>query len=268
MMLRRAALLALFFLLCDIICTAKSSEARYWPKMIPSTQNKSDSKTSWLQDDNDNIVHQADRRRRIRHNNLSCTTTSCRCKFFIWNFISYIKFKETTSQVKENTIEGLGGRRFVRVKPGSLLERWYPQLRANQLKVDGCFLCGYSFREHLEFWWWCKKQRTTGGGYSKFESVIGEGSRSDNKHHSSHSKYVDELGANKRKRHHKGLEVRKSFEGDFSYVVPPFDPLADGQPKRVWTVLLLALARTAALVRLEDLIWLDRIEYLKSEGVV
>ena len=257
-MLRRAEALIALFLLCGekIMCMAKPSEAP-WPAMSSSTQMKSDSRTSWLQDDN-NIDD-----RRIKHNNSHCTT-SCRCKFFMWDFISYIKFKETTSQVKENTIEGLGGKRFVRVKPGSVLERWYPQLRANQLKVDGCFLCGHSFRDHLEYWWWCKKSST--GGYSNFESVIGEGI-SDNKRHSFHNKYVNELDVNKLERHHKGLEVRTSFEGGLSYGVPPFDPFADGNSKRVWTVLMLALARTAALVRLDDLIWLDRIEYLKSEGV-
>jgi len=253
MLLCRATLLALL-VFCGVgnmtICTAIT------------TQIKPDSKTkTWLENDDYNtIVYQADRRRTRQY--IPCTTTSCRCKIFIWNFVSYIKFKETISQVKENTIEGLGGKRFVRVKPGSVFARWYPQLRANQLKVDGCFLCGHSFREHLEFWWWCKKRST--GGYSKFETVIGD-SISDDKHY---RKYVDELGVNKRTKHHKGLEVRTSFEGGISYVIPPFDPLADGKPKRVWTVLMLALARTAALVRLEDLIWLETIEFIKSESVV
>mmetsp|Transcript_3169 Transcript_3169/g.5557 ORF Transcript_3169/g.5557 Transcript_3169/m.5557 type:complete len:264 (-) Transcript_3169:229-1020(-) len=260
MILLRRATLILLFLLCGgvkINCTAIPSSTA-WPTLGSSKQIKPDSSTC-LHDDDNSIAD----KRRTKHN-ISCTT-SCRCKFFLWNFISYIKFKETTSLVKENTIEGLGGKRFVRVKPGSLLERWYPQLRANQLKTDGCFLCGHTFREHLEYWWWCKKGRSN-GGYSKFESVIGDGG-SDNEHDSFHSKYVDELGTNKQKRGHKGLEVRTSFEGGVSYVVPPFDPLVDGKPKRVWTVMVLALARTSALVRLEDLIWLERIEYLKSKGV-
>ena len=252
-MLRRVALI-LFLLICHdvtIFCVAMPSS--YWPTLGSTLQTKSDSSLAWLHDDNSRAT-----KARARHNNISCTTTSCRCKFFLWDFISYIKFRETTALVKENTIEGLGGKRFVRVKPGSLLERWYPQLRANKLKTDGCFLCGHTFREHLEYWWWCKKR--SNGHYSKFESVIGEGG-SD----SFHSNYVDESGATKRKKEHKGLEVRTSFEGGVSYVVPPFNPLADGKPKRVWTVMLLALARTSALVRLEDLIWLERLEYLKSK---
>lgn len=263
-MLCRVALIPLF-LLCwkvNIICTAMPPSHNNWPTLHSSTQIEPDSK-KWMHDDHsidDNKLSRA-----AKHNNIPpCTKTSpsfCRCKFFLWNFISYIKFKETTSLVNENTIEGLGGKRFVRVKPGSLLERWYPQLRTGQLKTDGCALCGHSFREHLEYWWWCKKR--SNGGYSKFESVVGEGGSN-----SFYSKYVDQSGANKQKRDHKnGLEVRKSFDGGISYIVPPFNPLVDGKPKRVWTVLMLALARTSALVRLEDLIWLERMEYLKSKGV-
>mmetsp|Transcript_595 Transcript_595/g.771 ORF Transcript_595/g.771 Transcript_595/m.771 type:complete len:258 (-) Transcript_595:514-1287(-) len=257
-MLCRVALITLFLLCCKarIICSAMPPSNNNWPTLMnSSTQIEPDSR-KWMHDD-----HNIDDKLflRARHNNIPCTTSSfsCRCKFFLWNFISYIKFKETTSLVNENTIEGLGGKRFVRVKPGSLLERWYPQLRAGQLKTDGCALCGHSFREHLEYWWWCKKR--SNGGYSKFESVVGEGG-SD----SFYSKYVDVSGE---RDHDKGLEVRTSLDGGISYVVPPFNPLVDGKPKRVWTVLMLALARTSALVRLEDLIWLEkRNEYLKSKG--
>lgn len=257
-MLCRVALITLFLLCCKvkIICTATPNN---WPTLNSSTQIEPDS-TNWMHDD-----HSIDDNKllRARHKNTPCSTSSCRCNFFLWNFISYIKFKETTSLVNENTIEGLGGKRFVRVKPGSLLERWYPQLRAGQLKTNGCALCGHSFPEHLEYWWWCKK-RSSNEDYSKFESVIGEGG-SD----SFYSKYVDQSGDNKHKRdHNKGLEVRTSFDGGISYVVPPFNPLEGGKPKRVWTVLILALARTSALVRLEDLIWLEkRMEYLNSKGV-
>jgi len=252
-MLHKVALTSLFLLCLDVtIIFSVAMPSSNWPTLGSSTQIKSDSRAR-IHDDN----NRADKTH-ARQNNISCTTTSCRCKFFLWNFISYIKFKETTVLVKENTIEGLGGKRFVRAKPGSLLERWYPQLRANKLKTDGCFLCGHSFREHLEYWWWCKKRSNE--DYSNFESVIGEGG-SD----SFHSNYVAESGTIKRKREPKGLEVRTSFEGGVSYVVPPFNPLADGKPKHVWTVMLLALARTSALVRLEDLIWLERIEYLKTK---
>ena len=55
--------------------------------------------------------------------------------------------------------------------------------------------------------------------------------------------------------------------GCISEMEVTFDPLVDGKPKRVWTVMVLALARTSALVRLEDLIWLERIEHLKSKVV-
>jgi len=257
-MKHRAALITLFLLCCKvkIICTAMPPSSN-WPTLGSSTQIEPDSR-KWMHDDHS--VEEDDKLLRAGHNNIPCTTSSCRCKFFLWNFISYVKFKETTSLIHENTIEGLGGKRFVRVKPGSLLERWYPQLRANQLKTDGCALCGHSFRDHLEYWWWCKKR--SNGGYSKFESVIGDGGSP-----SFYNKYVDQSGANKHQRNHKGLEVRTSFDGGVSYVVPPFNPLIDGKPKRAWTVMMLALARTSALVRLEDLIWLEKVESLKSKGV-
>ena len=247
--LRRAVVIALFLLFVEVnnknICTATS-----WPTLGSSAQHKPDTRT-WLHNSNsmsDRVSVDGDE---IRHG-------TCQCNFFIWNFISYIKFKETTFQVKENTIEGLGGKRFVRVKPGSLLERWYPQLKANQLKSDGCLLCGHSFREHLEYWWWCKKRSSR--CYSKFESFIRESENNADKQGPFYSKYVDVLTTDKRGKHYEGLEVRTSFEGDVSYVIPPFNPLSDGKPKRVWSVLMLALARTAALVRLEDLIWLERNE--------
>lgn len=256
----RVALLtaaASFFLLCVAqACNAVSYYDNNWPTMGSSTQSK-----PWLQDRYTKKDYKSAKRRMS-----GPSTTTCRCKFFIWNVISYIKYKEATYQVKENTIEGIGGKRFVRVKPNSLLERWLPQLRANQLKTDGCILCGHSYREHLEYWWWCKKQAT--GGVSNFESFIDKGRSNYDKQHSSfYNKYVDVLDAGKqrKRRHNKQVEVRESLEGNVAYTVPPFDPLADETPKRMWSVLLLALARTAALVRLEDLIWLDRIEYLKAE---
>ena len=160
----RVALLtaaASFFLLCVAqACNAVSYYDNNWPTMGSSTQSK-----PWLQDRYTKKDYKSAKRRMS-----GPSTTTCRCKFFIWNVISYIKYKEATYQVKENTIEGIGGKRFVRVKPNSLLERWLPQLRANQLKTDGCILCGHSYREHLEYWWWCKKQAT--GGVSNFESFI------------------------------------------------------------------------------------------------
>lgn len=265
--MHRAAF-ALLILICCCVdnVSAMSCEMMPWPTM-GSSQIKAESRT-WLQNHNHNAEHS----RQNKRNKITSPTTTCRCKFFLWNIVSYIKYKETTYQVNENTIEGLGGKRYVRMPTGSLLERWYPQLRANQLKTDGCILCGYSFREHLEYWWWCKKQAT--GGVSKFESVIGSEvrRRSGGKKYSSYNQYVNELLDSsrriQRKRLREKFEIRDSFEGNVSYVIPPFDPLADGEPKRIWTVLLLALARTAALVRLEDLIWLDRIEHLNSKGVM
>ena len=96
--------------------------------------------------------------------------TKCRCRFFIWNFISYIKYKETMYQVKQNTLEGKGGIKFIRIQPDTLLSAWYPQLRKGLIKPDACCICGYSWKDHLEFWWYLKKRK---GCVSKeFESYI------------------------------------------------------------------------------------------------
>jgi hypothetical protein len=176
----RVALLtaaATFFLLCVAQACNAISYDNNWPTMSSPTHSK-----PWLQD----IMYTKKDYKSIKRRISGPSTTSCRCKFFLWNIISYIKYKETTYQVRENTIEGIGGKRFVRVKPNSLLERWLSQLRANQLKTDGCILCGHSYREHLEYWWWCKKQAT--GGVSKFESFIDEGR--SNYHSSFYNKYV------------------------------------------------------------------------------
>lgn len=68
-------------------------------------------------------------------------------------------------------------------------------------------------------------------------------------------RYVDEIDTSKRrrKRLRKGWAVRESLSGNVSYAVPSFDPEADGRPKGVGSVLLLALARAASLERLDDI---------------
>lgn len=104
------------------------------------------------------------------HHDIIVCPTKCRCRFFIWDFISYIKYKETIYQVNQNTLEGKGGVKFVRMQPGTLLSAWYPQLRKGLIKPNACYICGYSWNDHLEFWWYLKKRK---GCVSKeFESYI------------------------------------------------------------------------------------------------
>lgn len=196
------------------------------------------------------------------HNERNSCITSCRCKCFLWNFISYFKYKETLYQSRQNTFEGRGGKKFVRIQPNTLLERWYPQLRSGQLKPNGCMLCGYTWKDHLEYWWYCRKRkrnRRGRGGTSSFDRYMENIAKGD----AFHKKYVDVGKANRRggsRYSNKDMEIRHSYSGEVSYFVPPFDPLADGRTKGIGSVLLLALARTMALARIEDLIWLREVE--------
>lgn len=190
--------------------------------------------------------------------------TPCHCKFFLWNFISYYKYKQTMLQSQQNTFEGRGGKKFVRIQPNTILERWYPQLREGQLKTDACFLCGYSWKDHLEYWWHCRRRQ---GGVSAFDHYMEKSAVDRGDKFAFHKKYVDEIDSSKRRYHGKGQEVRKTFDGEasYSYLVPPFDPLlADGRPKSIGSVLLLALARTSSLVRIEELMWLSTVESSRS----
>jgi hypothetical protein len=154
----------------------------------------------------------------------------------------------------------MGGKKFVRLQQNSRLEKWYPQLRQGILKTDGCALCGYSYKDHLLFRWYC---RTKKGDVSEFDRFMRK-SVADcdfelSKGYSFHKIYVQEVNKNTPRR--KGDQaVRESKEGGFSFMVPRFDPLADGSPKSIGSMLLLTLARIQSLVKLEDMIWLSKIE--------
>ena len=188
----------------------------------------------------------------------------CRCRFFLWDFVSYYKYHTTISLAQQNIFEGKGGNKFVRLQPNTNLEKWYPQLRQGFLKTDGCLLCGHSYNEHLQFWW---NRRRKKGDVSEFDRCMTMGvADRDFKRNSFHKSYVqevDEKSANSLRR--RGMEIRKSIETGVIFVVPRFDPLADGHPKSIGSVLLLSLARIQSLVRLEDLMWLSKVESFQSE---
>ena len=247
------------------IAGATSSE-QPWPTMGSSQydMHKVVSKSQLRQ----RAIHQRETTQTSRSRHIVDITTcptSCRCNFFLWDFISYFKYYETLTQAKQNTFEGKGGKKFVRIQPNTLLERWYPELKMNKLKPGGCFLCGYSWSDHLEYWWHCKRIKRQGGMIA-FEKCI-EGSDADHptNNFAFHKRYVDEVnhGKNKKRwfhRNNKQLEIRRSSNGEISYLVPPFDEMADGQPKKIGSILLLALARITSLVRVEGLIWLRSVE--------
>jgi len=75
------------------------------------------------------------------------------CRFFVWDGGSAIRYNICKRLQTENTYEGLGGKMFVRIKPGSLLQSLYPLSRHSP---DQCLLCGQSFRDHLKSWWFSR----------------------------------------------------------------------------------------------------------------
>lgn len=190
--------------------------------------------------------------------------TSCRCSFFVWDFVSYYLYKMTMRQVRENTFEGKGGKKFIRIQSSNkALETLYPQLRAGELKKDGCLVCEHSWKEHLEYWWWCQRRRQR-GVQSAFEQCLEQDSIAHDGGGKStfHKKYVGGIHSSKQK----DREVRQNiFDEEVAYSVPKFNPLADGRPKSITSVLLLSFARTASLMRLDDLILLSGVESMRSE---
>ena len=147
-------------------------------------------------------------------------------------------------------------------------------LREGKIRPDGCWICGRGWREHLEFWWELRQKRcrefdrVTDGSSLGLERNDGHNDwKEETKHESKdrfafYRRYVDVADKNdkgmlvKRER-----EVRTSIEGTVSYSVPPFNPLVTTREKRnAGSVLLLSLARTTALMGVEDLILYGRVD--------
>jgi hypothetical protein len=70
---------------------------------------------------------------------------------------------------------------------------------------------------------------------------------------------------NKKRSKRRGKELKRTVDENVSYLIPPFNPLADGKPKKLWTVLILTMARTAALGRVDDLIWFETLVSLQKD---
>jgi len=88
-----------------------------------------------------------------------------------------------------------------------------------------------------------------------------------NKKGKSYTRYVQEVDNNKYKHRSKvgGKEVRQSYDGSVTFLVEPYPSPKDGSIKMsIGSALLLAMARIQALLKIEDLIWLNRTEELKS----
>mmetsp|Transcript_14084 Transcript_14084/g.20118 ORF Transcript_14084/g.20118 Transcript_14084/m.20118 type:complete len:238 (+) Transcript_14084:89-802(+) len=72
------------------------------------------------------------------------------CRIFIWDIPSAIKLHLCERLLRGNIYEGIGGKRFVKIKPNSILESLYPPSKHS---VDRCIFCGSSFKDHMDCWW-------------------------------------------------------------------------------------------------------------------
>lgn len=72
------------------------------------------------------------------------------CGFYLWDAPSALLHKWCHHLMKDCVIEGRGGKKFVRVQPGSMLQLLYP---CSRYSPDRCLICGGTFRDHLTLWW-------------------------------------------------------------------------------------------------------------------
>lgn len=72
------------------------------------------------------------------------------CGFYIWDAPSALLFRWCKHLQKDCIYEGRGGDRFVRVRPGSMLQLLYP---CHRYSPDRCLLCGGCYKDHLILGW-------------------------------------------------------------------------------------------------------------------
>jgi hypothetical protein len=83
---------------------------------------------------------------------LSSLSTGRRaCGLYIWDAPSALFHRWTNHLLRDCVYEGLGGRKFVRIAPGSILQLLYPG--SSRYSPDRCIFCGGSFPDHLTLWW-------------------------------------------------------------------------------------------------------------------
>lgn len=73
------------------------------------------------------------------------------CRFFVWDGLSALRYHLCNRLIRENLYEGRGGQKFVRIRPGSLLESLYSQ--HGKHGNDRCAICNQPFKAHLASWW-------------------------------------------------------------------------------------------------------------------
>ena len=72
------------------------------------------------------------------------------CSMFLWNPFSFAKYKLCNRLLRGKIVEGRHGRKYVRIRPGSILDMLYP---CSQWAPDTCARCGGSFDQHLVKSW-------------------------------------------------------------------------------------------------------------------
>lgn len=76
--------------------------------------------------------------------------TRSACRLFVWDGMSASRYHVCKRLLRDNVYEGLGGKKFVRIRPRSILASLYPLSRHGP---DRCLICGQSFRNHLTNRW-------------------------------------------------------------------------------------------------------------------
>jgi len=81
-------------------------------------------------------------------------TTRKPCGFFVWDVMSASRYHVCIRLLRESVYEGLGGKKFLRMKQGSVLASLYP---LSMHGPDRCLICNQSFHRHLMTWWFPKR---------------------------------------------------------------------------------------------------------------
>lgn len=61
-----------------------------------------------------------------------------------------MKYHVCRNLVQKYLYEGMGGKKFIRTQPGSVLDTLYP---CTNHSPNACSICGHTFQDHLLFWW-------------------------------------------------------------------------------------------------------------------
>jgi len=72
------------------------------------------------------------------------------CSLYVWDAPSALLWRWCNHLQRDCIYEGRGGKKFVRIEPGSMLQLLYP---CSRYSTDRCWLCGGTFRDHLTLWW-------------------------------------------------------------------------------------------------------------------